>query len=294
MAAVALPVSHPDARVGLANGGVMVELDKEPESTGKERKGRSGKRTARDVPDAVVRLWALRALDELNACPMKAKPPSRVRLGRLLAAGGEPIPCAGGSDLCDRSTCPVKAMRASAEGAGPAWGGKLCRSVDRFGERLGLDQIERGILAILVLAESDRRMMDLFFALGPTKLRHGNVILAVMLACTRDQVRRALTEGGALADLGIVERVHGNGSPHGRHGPHPIIDLDRLEEEERAMFSREDPDGPDPSCDEDEDDEDDDDDGESGCGCHCEDDDDDDDEEGPGIDDVPGENDDPF
>ena len=210
----------------------MVELETGPD---KEKKDPAGRLVTSDVPNALVRLWALRTLDELDVCPMRARPPARVRLCRLIS-GGEPMPCAGDIDLCDRSACPVRTLRAAAEASGPAWAGKLGACVDRFGEQLGLDTVERGILAIVALSESDRRMKDLFSALGPVRLRHRNILLAAMMGCTRDQVARALAEGGTLS--GLIEKV---APVKGR--PRTVIDLDRLEAE-REMPDTEDPDAP--------------------------------------------------
>ncbi|WP_312703405.1 AAA family ATPase [Stutzerimonas nitrititolerans] len=81
----------------------------------------------------------------------------------------------------------------------------LCSNVERLGNLVGLDEVDRKILAFSAMLASDTLLHECSRFIGPISFNRMLRVLANLLECPQDQVHDRLARSGTLLKAGLIE-----------------------------------------------------------------------------------------
>ena len=153
----------------------------------------------RDLPD----LWTLRALDRSAFCLSKLGRGHKIpkSILRLMHSGAL---CKEPDSSCNRSDCAVRARLAEVEHRQPRRSGLLFNNIERFGELLGLSAVEKDILALAVLAQTERVVTDTLMLLCAGGAKDLVTVIANMTEHDEAQVQEALSQDSILVKTEMI------------------------------------------------------------------------------------------
>ena len=147
-------------------------------------------------------LWMVRVLLAGLAHRQGPKPLEDLSLGAVALIGQLP------RRLCQLAhpERPLRERLLRLEEAGPARGGPLFRNVGLLGDALGLDEVERDLLAMAAMVATDDAVSEAFAVFQPLSRRGICVLLGAAIGADPDRVQRALGQEATLAQTGLVTR----------------------------------------------------------------------------------------